>query len=253
MQMTNIHTKLSEETWDAIAKSFDSTRRKPWKECIEFINSLPKKSVVLDVGCGNGRHIIPCANHCSKVIGLDVSTELLRIVKKKVYKNNLINVELIHSDAVDIPIRNNSIDAVLYIATLHNISERYRRIKSLKEIKRILKPNGKAIISVWSRWQDKYRQHFLIKMLSHFGRNEFGDINIYWRQHGLNISRFYHLYSKREFQKDINQAGFNIINLEGKKIRSKKYPDNYFAVVIKLIKTRDTIEISTPHIADKNP
>ena len=231
--MTNIHTKISEDTWNAIAESFDKTRRKPWAECIDFISSLSKKSVVIDVGCGNGRHLIPCAKHCLKVIGLDVSKQLLEIVKKKVYKNNLSNVELVHSDAVNIPINDNSIDAVLYIATLHNISERYRRINSLKEIKRILKKNGKAIISVWSRWQDKYRQQFLIRILSKFGRNEFGDINIYWRQHGLNISRFYHLYSKREFQKDINQSGFEIIKLEEKKIHSNKYPDNYFAILKK--------------------
>ena len=231
--MTNIHTKISEETWNSIAKSFDKTRRNSWEECINFINSLTRDSTVIDIGSGNGRHLIPCAEHCKKVIGLDVSSELLGIVKKKVNDKKLRNVELIHSDAVNIPIRNDSIDAVLYIATLHNISIRYRRINSLKEIYRILKPGGKAIISVWSRWQDKFRQHFLIRLLTQFGRNEFGDINIYWRQHGLNISRYYHLYSKREFQKDIEKTGFKIISLEGKKLHSKKYPDNYFSIVNK--------------------
>jgi ubiquinone/menaquinone biosynthesis C-methylase UbiE len=231
--MKKIHTKISEDTWNSIAKSFDSTRRKTWEECISFINSLPKNCTVIDIGCGNGRHLLPCAKNCKKVIGLDISTELLKIVKNKVYDKKLRNVEFIHSDAVNIPIKNDSIDAVLYIATLHNIPIRYRRINSLKEIHRILKPGGMAIISVWSRWQDKFRQHFLIRMITHFGRNEFGDINIYWRQHGLNISRYYHLYSKREFQKDINKTGFKIISLEGKKIQSKKYPDNYFAIIQK--------------------
>jgi ubiquinone/menaquinone biosynthesis C-methylase UbiE len=231
--MTNFYTKKSEDTWNSIAKSFDSTRRRPWGECIDFINSLPKDSIVADIGSGNGRHLIPCAEHCKHVIGLDVSSELLKIVKKKIYDKKILNVEFIHSDAVNIPILNNSIDAVLYIATLHNIPIRYRRIKSLKEIFRILKPGGKAIISVWSRWQDKYRQHFLIKMITQFGRNEFGDINLYWRQHGLNVSRYYHLYSKREFSKDISKTGFKIVSLEGKKIHSNKYVDNYFAIIKK--------------------
>lgn len=231
--MTNVHSKKSEDTWNVIAKSFDSTRRKPWKECIDFINTLSKTSTVADVGSGNGRHLIPCAKHCKKVYGLDVSKELLRILQKKVYENKLDNVDLIHSDAVNIPLKDNSVEAVLYIATLHNISERYRRIKSLKEINRVLKPGGKAIISVWSRWQDKFRQHFVKKLITRLGRNESGDIDIYWRQHGLNIPRFYHLYSKREFQKDINQTGLEILELEGVKIHSKKHPDNYFAVIKK--------------------
>jgi ubiquinone/menaquinone biosynthesis C-methylase UbiE len=229
--MTNIYTKKSEDTWNAIAHSFNSTRRKPWEECIDFINSLSNTSIVADIGSGNGRHLIPCAKNCRKVIGLDVSDELLKIVQKKLIENNLNNVDLIHSDVVNIPLKNNSFDAVLFIATLHNISERYRRVISLKEINRILKSDGEAIISVWSRWQDKFRQHFMKKCLTRYDKKEFGDINIYWRQHGLNIPRYYHLYSKREFQNDLKQAGFEIIKLEGVKYFSKSYYDNYFAIV----------------------
>ena len=86
--MTNTYTKKSIDTWNAIAKSFDSTRCKPWKECIDFINILPKKIIIIDIGCGNGRHLIPCAKRCKKVIGLDVSDELLKIVRKKLTENN---------------------------------------------------------------------------------------------------------------------------------------------------------------------
>jgi ubiquinone/menaquinone biosynthesis C-methylase UbiE len=234
--MTNVYTKKSEDTWNAIAHSFDSTRRKTWKKCIDFINNLPKTNIVADVGSGNGRHLIPCAKHCKNVIGLDVSGELLKITQEKLIENNLENVDLVHSDAVNIPLNENSVDAVLFIAALHNIPQRYRRIKALKEINRILKPNGKAIISVWSRWQDKFRQHFLRKCLTNVDRNEFGDIDVYWRQHGLNIPRFYHLYSKRELKQDLEQAGFKILELEGIKYFSKKFNDNYFAVVRKTSK-----------------
>lgn len=231
--MTNIYTKKSEDTWNAIAHSFNSTRRKTWKECIDFINTLPKSSIVADIGSGNGRHLIPCAKQCKKVIGLDVSNELLRIVEKKIIENKFRNVELIHSDAVNIPLKSNYVDAVLFIATLHNIPERYRRIKSLKETNRILKPGGKSIISVWSRWQDKFRQHFIKQLLTRYEKNEFGDINIHWKQHGLNIPRYYHLYSKREFQNDLKQSGFKILNLQGVKYFSNKYYDNFFAIVKK--------------------
>jgi len=229
--MTNVYTKKSEDTWNAIAKSFDSTRRKPWIECIDFINNLSKESLVADIGCGNGRHLIPCAKQCKKVFGVDVSEELLKIVQKKITENNLSNVELMHSEAVNIPIKDNLVDAVLYIATMHNIPQRYRRLKSLMEINRILKKDGEAIISVWSRWQDKFRQHFIKKCLTNVNRKEFGDIDIYWRQHGLDISRFYHLYSKRELQNDIKQAGLDLIKIEGVKYFSKNYFDNYFAIV----------------------
>ena len=47
--MTNVYTKKSKDTWNAIAHSFDSTRRKTWKECMEFIGNLPKESIVVDI------------------------------------------------------------------------------------------------------------------------------------------------------------------------------------------------------------
>jgi ubiquinone/menaquinone biosynthesis C-methylase UbiE len=125
------------------------------------------------------------------------------------------------------------VDAVLYIASLHNIKGKNRRIQSLKEVKRILKKGGKAQISVWSRWQDKFRKQFFKKWFIQTGADEFGDIDIYWRQHGLNIPRFYHLYSKKEFLKDISEAGLELLEIQDVKMYSKKHPDNYFAVLKK--------------------
>ena len=222
---------VSEKTWDIIAKSFDQTRRKPWKKCLDFIEKLSKESIVADIGCGNGRHLIPCAKHCKKVIGIDLSKELLDIVKEKLFFEKIKNVTLIHADAANIPNDDESVDAVLYIAALHNIKGRINRIKSLKGVKRILKKNGIAQISVWSRWQDKYRKQFFKKWFTQKGSSEFGDVDIYWRQHGLDIPRFYHLYSKKEFQKDLNEAGFKIVEIKDVKMHSKRHPDNYFAIV----------------------
>ena len=225
--------KSSEETWNAIAQSFDRTRRKPWVECIDFINSLPKTSITADVGSGNGRHLIPCAKHCKKVIAFDISKELLKITEKKLKENNIKNAVLLHSNIVKIPVKKNTFDSLIFIASLHNIKGRNNRIDSLKEITRILKKDGEALISVWSRWQDKYRKQFFKKWFAQKNNDEFGDINIRWRQHSLDIPRFYHLYSKREFISDLKSAGLNILEVKDVKLHSKKYSDNYFARVKK--------------------
>lgn len=229
--MLDNHFIESEKTWDTIAESFDLTRRKPWRQCIDFIKGLPESGIVADLGCGNGRHLIPCAEHCNKVIGVDISRNLLRIAQNKSKQKSLGNVEFIHGNLVEIPLRDSFLDAVLYIASLHNIKGRFERLKSLSEVRRILKNNGKALITVWSRWQDKYRMQFLKKVF--FNREELGDIEIYWRQHNLNIPRFYHLYSKKEFARDLEQASLEIIHIESVKMHSTTKADNYFAVVRK--------------------
>lgn len=231
--MNNDYVKESQMTWDTIAQSFDATRRKPWDQCIDFIKELPNTSIVADIGCGNGRHLIPCTKKCKKTIGIDISKELLTIAHKKTNEMKLQNVVLVQADSVNLPMKNNTVDAVLFIATLHNIKGKENRIKSLSEIKRVLKKDGKALVSVWSRWQDKYRKQFLKKWFKHIKKEEFGDIDIYWKKHSLNIPRFYHLYSKKEFINDIRKSGLEITDIHDVKIHSKKHPDNYFVTVKK--------------------
>lgn len=221
----------SEKIWNTIARSFDETRQKPWNQCIEFIDRLSETDIVLDIGCGNGRHLLPCAERCSKVIGLDISMELLRIVEKKIINRNIGNVDIIHSDSTLLPLKNNSVNAILYIASLHNIETRERRIQSLKELSRVLREGGIALISVWSRWQDKYRKQLLKKWFIQKNMNDFGDIDICWKKNNLNILRFYHLYGKREFIKDIKEGGLKILEIKEIKINSKKHSDNYFAII----------------------
>jgi len=234
MIMHNNNLINNELNWNTIAKSFDKTRNKPWEICIEFIESLSKNDLVLDFGCGNGRHLIPCANNVKNAIGLDISREFLKIITDKQIKNNINNIYLIHSNFQYLPIKNNSINAVLFIASLHNIYSKKNRINSLKELNRILKINGKALISVWSRWQDKYRKYFIKQFFFNKNKNEFGDIIIFWKKDKLDIPRFYHLYSKNEFLKDIKTSGLKLLKIYDIKLRSNKHIDNYFAVVEKI-------------------
>ena len=222
---------IAQKTWDKIAESFDITRQKPWIYCLEYIHSLKPTDVVADIGCGNGRHLLPCAKQCESVFGLDISLQFLRIVQKKLHYKSLTNTSLIHADAVYLPFTEDSFDAILFIASLHNIRGGDHRRHALTEVARILRPGGTALISVWSRWQDKYYRYFLKQLITH--KRDLGDIEVWWRQHHLNVPRFYHLYGKREFLRDLQSAGFQIQHCKAVMICSKRYPDNYFALVQK--------------------
>jgi len=229
--MQSEYRASAEETWDTIAKSFDITRQKPWKFCLDFIYSLKKHDVVADIGCGNGRHLFACAENCDHLVGIDISQKLLKIVKNKLSEKSIVNASLIHADVVQLPLADKSLDVVLFIASLHNIKGKEHRRLALQEIARVLKPKGVALISVWSRWQRTYWKYFMKQFIVR-SRN-FGDIDIYWRQHDLNVPRFYHLYSKGEFLRELRDARFNIQSFQRVKIHSKYLPDNHIAVVEK--------------------
>lgn len=227
--MVDTRIKQSIDTWDSIAKSFHHTRKLTWDFCIKFISTIRKTSISADLGCGNGRHLIPLSRHCFYSIGFDISKNLLNITSANLKKNDIHNCSLIKGDLCSLPFQSNSIDHIIYIAALHNIRGKDNRIKSLKEVHRTLKPNGTALVSVWNKNQERFDH---IKSLTDKG-SEPGDILIHWRQHHLNIPRFYHLYEKNEFTHDLLDANFTINSIEKISISTKKNNENFFAIVSK--------------------
>lgn len=215
--------------WGIIAKSFDKTRKYPWKECIEFIDENRGKGI--DIGCGNGRHLVYMAEKCDFAVGLDSSLEMIEISKRKT--EGMDNVVLVCGNACSLPFKENFFDFAIFVASLHNIKGRKNRIVALKELMRVLKKNGRAIISVWAKWQDRWKKYFLKDFFYFFHGREHGDIYVPWKKNGLDIKRFYHLYSLREFRKDIKESGLKIERLWSVKKASIKNPDNHFAIVFK--------------------
>lgn len=223
--------KDSFETWNAIAESFHQTRKYPWTFCINYISTINKDCVCADLGCGNGRHLLPLAQQCKQAIGFDISEKLLRITANRLKNQNIDNSMLIQGDLCALPFHSDVFDHILYIAALHNIKNQKNRIKSLKETYRILKPNGTALVSVWKKNQNRFSS----ELFSKEKRKENGDITLYWRQHNLNVPRYYHLYEREEFKKDIEHADFHIKTLQEVTISSKKRPDNFYAIIEKKV------------------
>lgn len=180
--MDNIETKYVKEVYNQIAKDFDRTRYRQWKSVKEFINTLPKKSLILDAGCGNGKNML-----CDEIqfIGCDISEGLVEICQKKGLNVILANVNRL-------PFLDEMYDAVISIAVLHHIYKREDLINSLNEIIRVTKKNGKIHFTVWAREQeltDKFIQ-----------MDENGNYLVTWKDSDTKIvsQRFYHLFSRQE-------------------------------------------------------
>lgn len=110
---------------------------------LEYVN-LPSSSLVLDLGCGTGKLLNRLAGKFPDVkgIGLDLSSEML----KQARKNNQFHPRLIfiQGNSADLPCANNQFDAIFNtISFLH-----YPEPKLvLREISRILKPQGKFYLA----------------------------------------------------------------------------------------------------------
>jgi len=229
--------------FNEIAESYDRLRAKPWKVLTDFIkrekffNGLLKDALILDAGCGNGRHTVFCANLGFRVIGIDISPKLLKIAKKRVIKSNLSgNIALILGDVVLLPFRTNIFKKSIFIASLHHIPSSNQRLQCLLELKRVLTKDCEALITVWRRWQPSFTGYFLkdfFKRLFRRSNGEFGDIYVSWKIGSKKVQRFYHLFSKRELLKLLKKSNFSIRKISSEDIEKIRIKRNFFTIVRK--------------------
>ncbi len=219
-----------QQTYDAIAAEFDITRYKPWPQTVEFIDELLENGTVLDLGCGNGRNIKYLAevNRGFRIFCLDFSVRMLRIAKEKLKQLGLDkDVEFILGDVVKLPLTDSSMDGVIYVATLHHLPSAQLRLKSLLELERILKPGGRAFISVWDFEQERFGKELEKQLAEPPKIGEFGDIYVPWvGKRGEKYLRFYHLFYKDELKEQLSKTELKIEKLF-------RAADNYHAVVRK--------------------
>lgn len=110
----------------------------------EHIASVTKGGVFLDLGCGDGAVTVPCAQLGVRIIAGDISNKMMMLLQERARKNgvSLENVTLCRMNALDIPLKNESVDAVIANSVLHLISNPE---KVLREICRVLKPGGRFV------------------------------------------------------------------------------------------------------------
>jgi ubiquinone/menaquinone biosynthesis C-methylase UbiE len=187
------------EVWETLADSWTNLHNKPEKEIIDISKKI-NKGPILDLGCGNCRNSLPFLERKIDCIGLDFSKGMIREAKKLLKKKKL-NENLVIGNLVDIPFKKGSFLFILCIKSLHHLETREKRLKVLKEMKRV---GIKILMSEWKRWQSR----FFVYLIKSFFTGHFADVYVNWNYHGKIYKRFYHLYTKKELETNLKEAGF---------------------------------------------
>lgn len=122
---------------------------------------LVKDKVVLDIACGSGYGSALLSDTAKKVFGVDIDIDSVEYAKTHFHKSN---VEFIEGSGTNIPLPNNSVDVVISYETIEHIKD-YK--KFLKEIKRVLKSDGLAVISTPNDTEFIEGNHFHIHEFEH--------------------------------------------------------------------------------------
>ncbi len=124
------------------------------KKAISELRTLkPKK--VLDVATGTADVALMTMKYLTpeKIIGIDISTGMLELGRKKIAKAMLNDrIELLEGDSETINFPNNTFDAVTVAFGVRNFEHLH---KGISEMLRVLKPGGKLVVLEFSRPKSK--------------------------------------------------------------------------------------------------
>jgi tRNA (uracil-5-)-methyltransferase TRM9 len=164
---------------------------------------------LLNVGCAHGPDFLPFRQGF-ELYGLDFSNEMLKLAQKYSGKFKFA-VSLVEADARQLPYADESFDWAIAVATYHHIEDKEDRLKAMQELRRVLKPDGEAFITVWNRWQPR----FWLKTRS---------ILVPWRRKDITLYRYYYLFSYRELEEMARKAGLEVL---------KSFPESTYHLPVK--------------------
>ncbi|MCC6033510.1 MAG: class I SAM-dependent methyltransferase [Desulfurococcaceae archaeon] len=216
--------------YDLIAESY---RRRPWEIVSKVLSG--ETTWFADLGSGPGQHSrhLATLNEALRGVLIDVSAEMIHRALKETPENLSHRLYPVLADMRELPMRSDSVDSLLLIASLHHVVPRADRLRTLRECRRVLRGGGLLLVVVWARWQKPLVLEVLKDSLSYVLRRKesFWDITRCSRV----ACRTYHLYSVKELVKELETAGFRVVE-KGVYVPGevrKPLNKNYYCLAIK--------------------
>jgi ubiquinone/menaquinone biosynthesis C-methylase UbiE len=142
--------------YEGLAKDYDHRFNNPR---LDYMRSVEKRAlldslkpgIILDIGCGTGEQALFLAKKGYRVLGMDISKEMIKIAADRIKEAELEdNVSLITASAEALPFRDKSFEGSISIFGV--FSHVPGASHAFQEMHRVLKNGSRAIITVVNRW-----------------------------------------------------------------------------------------------------
>jgi tRNA (uracil-5-)-methyltransferase TRM9 len=185
------------QVFDEIAESWYRVRHWPLlRDDLDALASRWQGGKLLNVGCAHGPDFLSFRQGF-ELYGVDSSPAMLRQGIRYSAKS-MLYVNLMAADALFLPFPDDTFDWVISVATYHHIKGGQERKRAFEELRRIIKPQGEAFVTVWNRGQPRF--WFKSK-----------EQQVPWRLREKTVYRYYHLFSYGELRKLLTKAGWEIV------------------------------------------
>ncbi|MFH1286754.1 MAG: class I SAM-dependent methyltransferase [Candidatus Magasanikbacteria bacterium] len=220
------YIQKNQDAYNKIAKPFASTRLVLWDDLIPLKQYTKEGDRVLDVGCGTGRLYQLFEGLSIDYTGIDQSEQQLKFARQDYPKGEFMLAEMTR-----LPFDGGEFDIVFCVATLHHLPDKETRVVALEEMKRVLKPGGRIILTNWNLDSDwaagkmsggdwkRDDDHFYIPFQTsdkkihgwrHYWKLSFEHLTALFEETGFDIEHQY--YSTRGKKTDIKK-GDNIVSI----------------------------------------
>ncbi|MDD6072094.1 MAG: class I SAM-dependent methyltransferase [Clostridiales bacterium] len=172
---------------------FRDYENSPRKAVLENINCEDR---VLDLCTGTATNAIRIAQVLpkTKIVGVDISKDMLRVAKGKIRKRHIRNVKLYSMDATNTRFKDKCFDKVLLSLVLHELEEPLADA-ILKEAKRVLKDDGRIIVTEWEPSHTLWRKILFLPV-------------------HLLEPKSYHAFIKKDLEKYFGKFGLEVVEEE---------------------------------------
>lgn len=152
---TDVESMMSIFNTDDL-ESFERGGRQDAERIASYIGPA---SVVLDLGCGSGRVGKHLAPKCGRLWEVDASARMLEIASQRLAGLDNVSFARCHDTRIpDVP--NGSVDCVFSFLVLQHL-EREDAFLLLKEVRRIIKPDGVVLLTFPNLLSDVYLDSFV--------------------------------------------------------------------------------------------
>ncbi|MBI5962633.1 MAG: class I SAM-dependent methyltransferase [Chloroflexi bacterium] len=208
---------INREFYNRFGGQFSATRQRLQPGVKKILDSIQEDVSVLDLGCGNGHFLreLIRRGHTAPLLGVDFSLPLLR---DAVSQPEEFSARFMEIDITKLSVTSNQSlitdywSLITAFAVLHHIPSIEIRLDILKTVRKLLKPNGKFILSNW-QFLNSEKLKSRIQAWESVGINEKdldeGDYLLDWRSGGNGL-RYAHQFSAEELSGLAEQAEMRV-------------------------------------------
>jgi ubiquinone/menaquinone biosynthesis C-methylase UbiE len=186
--------------WNKVARQYDNWISEAFSDQYKVNKSklgsiIEPEDVILEIGCGAGDMAYHLAPKCKKIIGTDLSPEMISVAKNRELMSEYENISFQVEDSYHLSFSDNMFDKVICVNALQVMKEPKRAIL---EGRRVLKEGGEFASITYLFGESGFVEYFkLTRWVIKYGKPK------YW-----------HNFKENELKDLFASSGFKIIDEE---------------------------------------